>query len=80
MLLKDVDAKTVPQIGVALADVHRALESANATLLGPDAPNQQALHEALEQLSRSARSLRQLTDYLERHPEALLRGKSEEKP
>ncbi len=80
VLLKDVDAKTVPQIGVALADVHRALESANATLLGPDAPNQQALHEALEQLSRSARSLRQLTDYLERHPEALLRGKSEEKP
>ena len=79
-LLKDVDAKTVPQIGVVLTDVHRALESANATLLGADAPNQQALREALEQLSRSARSLRQLTDYLERHPEALLRGKSEEKP
>lgn len=79
-LLKDVDAATVPRINVVLADVHKALENANATLLGVDAPNQQALHEALEQLGRSARSLRQLTDYLERHPEALLRGKSEDKP
>jgi paraquat-inducible protein B len=29
--------------------------------------------------SAVARSLRELNDYLERHPEALIRGKTEEK-
>jgi paraquat-inducible protein B len=33
--------------------------------------------ESLREVERSARSLRTLTDYLERHPEALLRGKGE---
>ena len=32
---------------------------------------------ALEEVTAAARSLRYLTDYLERHPEALLRGKTE---
>jgi paraquat-inducible protein B len=31
----------------------------------------------LQELTRTATSLRTLTDYLERHPEALLRGKTE---
>jgi paraquat-inducible protein B len=31
----------------------------------------------LRELSDAARSLRVLADYLERHPEALLRGKGE---
>jgi paraquat-inducible protein B len=33
------------------------------------------LTEALQELSRAARSLRALADYLDQHPEALLRGK-----
>ena len=33
------------------------------------------LGDALVQLSRAARSLGALADYLERHPEALIRGK-----
>ena len=32
----------------------------------------------LAEVKRAAQSLRVLTDYLERHPEALIRGKSEE--
>jgi paraquat-inducible protein B len=34
----------------------------------------------LQELTRTARSVRVLVDYLERHPEILIRGKSEEKP
>ena len=41
---------------------------------------QQDLRDSLQELSRAAQSLRHLTDTLERHPEALLRGKPEEKP
>jgi paraquat-inducible protein B len=33
------------------------------------------LTEAVQQLSDAARSIRSLSDYLSRHPEALLRGK-----
>jgi paraquat-inducible protein B len=58
----------------------RALNSTDATLVGKDAPAQQDLRDALQEISRAARSLRILTDFLERHPEALLRGKTEENP
>jgi len=34
----------------------------------------------MQELARAARSLRVLADYLERHPEALLRGKAVEAP
>jgi hypothetical protein len=33
----------------------------------------------LQELTRAAGSVRVLTDYLERHPESLLRGKPEDK-
>jgi paraquat-inducible protein B len=36
------------------------------------------LGNTLEEVSRAARSLRVLMDYLERHPEALIRGKTGE--
>ena len=32
------------------------------------------------ELSRAAQAMRVLADYLERHPEALLRGKKDQKP
>ncbi|MFZ5557160.1 MAG: hypothetical protein ACOZDY_10645 [Pseudomonadota bacterium] len=41
---------------------------------------QQDLRETLREVSRAAASLRVLTEYLEQHPEALIRGKPEEKP
>ncbi|HEX2932602.1 MAG TPA: mammalian cell entry protein, partial [Candidatus Binatia bacterium] len=56
------------------------LKNADATLVGRDAPAQQDLRDALQEIARAARSLRVLTDFLERHPEALLRGKTDENP
>jgi paraquat-inducible protein B len=40
-------------------------------------PGTTGIGNALYELSRAARSLRELADYLDRHPEALLRGKGE---
>jgi hypothetical protein len=37
------------------------------------------LPAAVRQLTEAAGSIRSLTDYLGRHPEALLRGKAKEK-
>jgi paraquat-inducible protein B len=38
----------------------------------------QQLDSTLQEVDRAARSVRVLTDYLERHPEAILHGKKGE--
>ena len=38
----------------------------------------QELRDALQEITSAARSLRVLADYLEQHPESLIRGKSGE--
>ena len=92
--LKDVniavnrlDTDVTPELKKVLEEVRRATVSADqvlrntdATLVGKDAPGQQELRDALQEVARAARSLRVLTDYLERHPDALIRGKAGEKP
>ena len=51
----------------------------NTSLLTePNSAQVQQLGSTLQEVSRAARSLRVLADYLERHPEALLRGKKGE--
>jgi paraquat-inducible protein B len=52
----------------------------DATLVGKDAPGKQQPRDALREIAAAARSLRVLTDYPERHPEALLRGKAGWRP
>ena len=42
------------------------------------APVQQELHQTLAEISDAARAARNLMDYLERHPEAMIHGKGEE--
>ena len=86
-LLSDADTQLTPELKATLVDLRGTLEKADrlmqntdATMLGPDAPTQQALREALQEIAGAARSLRVLTDYLERHPDALLKGKDEERP
>ena len=83
-LIKRVDTELVPTLKTdldalrrALGSFERALESAHATLVGPNAPVQQELRDALTEFTRAARSVRVLIDYLERHPESPIRGKSE---
>jgi len=57
--------------------VENAMNNANATLLQPDAATQQELRDALQEFSRAARSLRILTDQLERQPSSVIRGKTD---
>ena len=80
-----VDTEVMPELKTTLEELRRmiatadgVLKNTDATLLGKDAPAQQDLRDALQEVTRAARSLRVLTDYLERHPESLIRGKSGE--
>lgn len=75
----------------AIADLDQTLVAARGTLVsargtlnntasltGPNSAQVQQLGSTLQEVSRAARSLRVLADYLERHPEALVRGKKGE--
>lgn len=75
-VLQTLDA-TLAEARRTLASAERTLDGAG-TVLQPDSPLRVELSAMLQELSRAARSLRTLTDYLERHPESLLRGKSGE--
>jgi paraquat-inducible protein B len=70
--------KIVAELRGTIASADGVLKNADATLVGQDSPAQQDLRDALREIARAARSLRVLTDYLERHPESLIRGKTQE--
>jgi paraquat-inducible protein B len=85
--LKTAIEDLTPAMKTAIEDLRQAVVTANqllkntdATLLGKDAPAQQELRDALQEITAAARSVRVLADYLDRHPEALIQGKSEDKP
>jgi paraquat-inducible protein B len=85
-LVGRVDAQWVPEGTKTLEELRRAIASGDsvlrntdATFFGKDSPAPQDLRDALQEVTRAARSVRILVDYLERHPEMLIRGKPEEK-
>ena len=59
----------------ALVSIERGMNHADANVLSADAPAQQELRDALTEFTRASTSMRILFDYLERHPESVIRGK-----
>jgi paraquat-inducible protein B len=83
-LLSDADVGTSWQARKARRERARAEQRfedvrqlANATLLESNSAAQEDLRNALSEFTRAARSLRVLTDELERQPSSLIRGKTE---
>jgi paraquat-inducible protein B len=60
------------QLSAAALAAHQLLDSQGGT-------QGDSLPEAIQQLTEAARSVRSLADYLDRHPEALIRGKRPER-
>lgn len=75
-VLVQVNVKTLPGVNTALTDASSAFESANSTF-AEDSPQREQLTRMLDELSRTSRSLRELSDYLRRHPESVIRGRSD---
>jgi paraquat-inducible protein B len=82
-LLGHVDRDVVPdakqalaQAQVAMAALREGLTALRDNVAAADSPIQQSARGALEQLERAAFSLRGLTDYIQHHPESLLRGRA----
>ena len=83
--------KTLDDLDLTLTTANRTLNTMNQTLVTargtienannfvePNSVQSQELDNTLQEISHAARSVRVLTDFLERHPEALLHGKSGE--
>jgi len=83
-LVRDVNK----QIGPAIASFRKASDSAGSAfntaeesfasaneMIGSESPLRHEILTLMKNLSDAARSLRIMTDYLERHPDALLKGK-----
>jgi paraquat-inducible protein B len=73
-----INNDVTPELAAAMKDVRKTVNSAERTL-ADDSPLQQDMRQTLQELTRAAGSVRVLTDYLERHPESLLRGKPDDK-
>jgi paraquat-inducible protein B len=67
-------AKSLDQLGGTLLEAQAALRSVGGAA-GAQSPLMYQLRETLEELANAAQSLRSMADYLEQHPEALIRGK-----
>lgn len=87
-LAKSLNNDIVPEMKNAMIDVRKTLANADQTLssankafnsadntFSEDSAVQQDLRKTFQELSRAAASLKVLTDYLEQHPESILRGK-----
>jgi paraquat-inducible protein B len=76
-LFKQLDTQLAPQARDTLAAAQRTFGAAQSTLQ-QDSPLQSDMHQALTQLTQTLQTLNALADYLERHPESLLRGKNKD--
>ncbi len=68
--------RTLESLSAASARAEAALAAVHSTIRD-DSRTMTEVQQALREMSGAARSLRALAEYLERHPESLLRGKGE---
>lgn len=82
--LDQLAVQTQPNLNELLRSLRATSESMQHTLAlvqqraGGNAPASTDLPQLMSELSQAARSVRELADYLERHPDALLRGRRDE--
>jgi paraquat-inducible protein B len=79
-LFSRVDAELLPEGTKTIAALHKAIADADSALLGKDSPTAQDLHDMMQELTDTMRSVRIFVNYLQQHPSILIRGKKEEKP
>lgn len=75
-LAQHADGDILPEIRDSLAEMRRTMEATQASL-AEDSPLQQDTRQALRGVAEVTRSLKALSDSLNRHPESLVRGKKE---
>ncbi|HUO91665.1 MAG TPA: MlaD family protein [Rhizomicrobium sp.] len=80
--LNKVIDRAGPQVTAAVADLRKTADAVDSTVAqartligGSNASTNGNLQQSLRELTDAARSVRSLADYLDRHPESLIRGR-----
>jgi paraquat-inducible protein B len=76
--LSGLHTRILPNAVDTLSALHRTLDSADRTL-DAESPLQRGLTETLSETRGTLQAVRELADYLDRHPDALLRGRRPQK-
>jgi len=74
-LAHNVDTQVAPEARDAFAQAALVLAQTQQAI-APDATLRNDLHNTLTRVGRAADSIRILTDYLDKHPESIIRGKA----
>lgn len=77
-LVERVDGELVPQMSALVARTSETMGSVERSL-SSEGPLQHELRGTLRDLGNAGQALRSLAEYLERHPESLVRGKREDR-
>jgi paraquat-inducible protein B len=77
--LQELRTEVLPAGGAAFNSLHTTLGTVDHAL-ADDAPWRDNVDQTLVEARSTLRSVRSLTDYLDRHPEALLRGRHPSQP
>ena len=73
-LTASLNTEVMSRVNASLEHLERTLAGAES-MVSPDSALQHELKKALQEVGDAARAIQNMTDYLERHPEALIRGK-----
>jgi paraquat-inducible protein B len=76
--LSELDGRVLPSAVDTLSALHGTLDSAGRTL-DVESPLLRGLTETLSESRSTLQAVRELADYLDRHPDALLRGRRPQK-
>jgi paraquat-inducible protein B len=76
--LSELHTRTLPNAEDTLSALHRTLDSADR-ILDVESPLQHGLTDTLSETRSTLQAVRELADYLDRHPEALLHGRRPQK-
>ncbi len=81
-VLQTLNGKTIPQAEASIKALQRMLDESTATMravrknyIDNNAEINKKALRLIDEMTRTTKSIKQLSDYLERHPESLLRGK-----
>lgn len=78
-MAKSINTQTTPAITAALEQLRTTLADLEISL-GSDSSTNHQLRQTLREMSTAVRSLRSLSDYIDRHPESIIYGKEDETP
>jgi paraquat-inducible protein B len=82
MTIKDLRTGTLPKLDATIQSTDTMMKGANSSMqalqknyLDSNAEINKKIIKLIEEMTRTSRSVKNLTDYLERHPESLIKGK-----